>query len=54
MNIFVGTQQVPNPPPATTYAPPPLNVDRWVKLDKDGGMEYAVFPRRQKRECCLG
>lgn len=54
MNTFVGTQQVPNPPPATTYAPPPsLDVDAWVKLAKDAGMKYAVLTARHSAGFCL-
>jgi alpha-L-fucosidase len=54
MNTFVGTQQVPNPPPATTYAPPSsLDVDAWVKLAKDAGMKYAVLTTRHSAGFCL-
>ena len=53
MNTFVGTQQVPNPPPATTYAPPPLDVDAWVKLAQAAGMKYAVLTTRHSAGFCL-
>jgi alpha-L-fucosidase len=54
MNTFVGTQHVPNPPQATTFAPPPtLNVDEWVKLAKDAGMKYAVLTTRHSAGFCL-
>jgi len=53
MNTFVGTQQVPHPPPVTTYAPPPLDVDAWVKLTKDAGMKYAVLTTKHSGGFCL-
>ena len=52
MNTFVGTQQVPHPPPATTYAPP-LDVDAWVKLARDAGMKYAVLTTKHSGGFCL-
>jgi alpha-L-fucosidase len=53
MNTFVGTQQVPKPPPATTYAPPALDVDAWIKLAKDAGMNYAVLTTKHSGGFCL-
>jgi alpha-L-fucosidase len=53
MNTFVGTQQVPHPPVATTYAPPALDVDAWIKLAKDAGMKYAVLTTKHSGGFCL-
>jgi alpha-L-fucosidase len=53
MNTFVGTQQVPKPPPATTYSPPPIDVDAWIKLAKDAGMKYAVLTTKHSGGFCL-
>ncbi len=53
MNTFVGTQQVPKPPPATTYAPPALDADAWIKLAKDAGMKYAVLTTKHSGGFCL-
>lgn len=53
INTFVGTQQVPHSQPATTYAPPPLDVDSWVKLARDAGMKYAVLTTKHSGGFCL-
>jgi len=53
INTFVGTEQVPNPPPATTYAPTALDVDSWVRLAKDAGMKYAVLTAKHSGGFCL-
>ena len=53
INTIVGTEQVPNPPPATTFAPPALDVDAWIRLAKDAGMKYAVLTTRHSAGFCL-
>jgi alpha-L-fucosidase len=53
INTSVGTEHVPNPPPATTYAPTALNVDSWVRLAKDAGMKYAVLTTKHDGGFCL-
>jgi alpha-L-fucosidase len=53
INTFVGTQQVPKPPPATTYAPRALDVDSWVRLARDAGMKYVVLTTKHSGGFCL-
>jgi alpha-L-fucosidase len=53
MSTFVGQELPDGKAPATVYAPDRLDVDQWVAVARDAGMQYAVLTAKHVAGHCL-
>ena len=53
MSTFVGEEIPDGKAPATTYAPDRLDVDQWISVARDAGMQYAVLTAKHVAGHCL-
>lgn len=53
MSTFTGDEFDPGEVPSTTYAPPAVDTDQWIRTAKDAGMKYAVLTAKHVAGHCL-
>lgn len=53
MSTFVDNELPDGKAPATTYAPDRLDVDQWISVARDAGMNYAVLTTKHVAGHCL-
>jgi len=53
MSTFVGQELPDGKAPASVYAPDRLDVDQWVAVARDAGMQYAVLTAKHVAGHCL-
>jgi alpha-L-fucosidase len=53
MSTFTGNEFDPGVVPSTTYAPPEVDTDQWLRVAKEAGMKYAVLTSKHVAGHCL-
>lgn len=53
MSTFTGNEIDPGDQPSATYAPKNLDVDQWIRVAKEAGMNYAVLTAKHVSGHCL-
>lgn len=53
MSTFTGNEFDPGAVPSTTYAPPQVDTDQWLRTAKEAGMKYAVLTAKHVAGHCL-
>lgn len=53
MSTFTGNELDPGTVPSTTYAPPQVDADQWIRVAKEAGMKYAVLTSKHVAGHCL-
>ncbi len=53
MSTFTGNELDPGNHPSTTYAPPQVDADQWIRVAKEAGMKYAVLTSKHVAGHCL-
>lgn len=53
MSTFTGNELDPGDQPSTTYAPPHVDTDQWLRVAKQAGMKYAVLTSKHVAGHCL-
>jgi alpha-L-fucosidase len=53
MSTFTGNEFDPGTASSTTYAPPQVDADQWIRVAKEAGMNYAVLTSKHVAGHCL-